>query len=164
MLRDGQAIGSGMVAADGSVTGSFTSGELEAGVAERSFDLAVTDGTNQAATRFRVSRFRAEFEPSRGNPATLRVRFSVFGFGRPGLPIYLHYLRPGGALVQTLRLGMTRGLLHTRDARATLFSERSGRREPYSSYERAFSKIHPRHFSNSGINLRQLFMAPATLA
>jgi len=131
VLRDGQAIGSGMVAADGSVTGSFTSGELEAGVAERSFDLAVTDGTNQAATRFRVSRFRAEFEPSRGDPATLRVRFSVFGFGRPGLPIYVHYLRPGGALTQTVRLGMTRGvcgsITRTRMRRLFPFRPTAGR-------------------------------------
>ena len=131
VLRDGQAIGSGMVAADGSVTGSFTSGELEAGVAERSFDLAVTDGTNQAATRFRVSRFRAECEPSRGDPATLRVRFSVFGFGRPGHPIYVHYLRPGGALTQTVRLGMTRGvcgsITRTRMRRLFPFRPTAGR-------------------------------------
>jgi hypothetical protein len=131
VLRDGQPIGSGTVAADGSVTGSFTSGALDPGVAERSFDLAVTDGTNQAATRFRVSRFRAEFEPSRGDPATLRVRFSVFGFGRPGLSIYVHYLRPGGLLTRTVRLGMTRGvcgsITRTRMRRLFPFRPGSGR-------------------------------------
>src|SRR4051812_49530528 len=108
VLRDGQAIGGGTVAGDGTVTGSFASGALETGIAERPFDLTLTDGTNQAATKFSVSRFRAEFAPSRGNPATLRVRFSVFGFGRVGLPVYLHYLRPDGRSMRTVKLGSTR--------------------------------------------------------
>ena len=110
VLRDGQQIGNGSVGSDGSMTGSFASGQLDQGVADKSFDLTVTDGQNQAATRYRVSRFVAEFAPARGNPATLRVRFSVFGFGRPGLPIYVHYLRPGGVASQTLLLGRTRGV------------------------------------------------------
>src|SRR4051812_47406924 len=109
-VRDGQQIGNGTVPADGTVTGNFTSGALDPGLADKSFDLTVTDGSNQAATRFRVSRFVAEFAPARGNPATLRVRFSVFGFGRPGLPIYVHYLAPGGLTSRTLLLGRTRGV------------------------------------------------------
>jgi len=109
VLRDGQVIGGGTVASDGTVTGTFSSGTLDAGVAERSFDLAVTDGTNEATTRFRVSRFVAEFAPARGDPATLKVRFSFFGFGRPLLPIYVHYLRPGGGVARTTRLGVTQG-------------------------------------------------------
>src|SRR3712207_1647097 len=63
VLRDGMAIGSGTVNSDGTVTGTFSSGALEAGVAEQAVDLALTDGTNQAATRYRVSRFRAQFSP-----------------------------------------------------------------------------------------------------
>ena len=110
VLRDGQQIGNGTVSSDGSITGSFTTGLLDQGVADKSFDLTVTDGQNQAATRYRVSRFVAEFAPARGNPATLRVRFSVFGFGRPGLPIYVHYLAPGGLSARTLRLGRTQGV------------------------------------------------------
>jgi hypothetical protein len=131
VLRDGQAIGTGKVASDGTVTGTLTSGRLDPGVAERSFDLAVTDGTNQAATRFRVSRFVAEFAPARGNPATLRVRFSVFGFGRPGLPIYVHYLRPGGRVTRTVRLGLTQGscgsIARTRTRRLFPFRPSAGR-------------------------------------
>src|SRR3954451_14744439 len=131
VLRDGQAIGSGTVTGDGAVAGSFPSGSLETGVAERAFDLTVTDGTNQAATRFRVSRFRAEFAPSRGNPATLRVRFSVFGFGRAALPVYVHYLRPDGLSVQTVRLGMTQGacgsIPRTRTRRLFPFRPGAGR-------------------------------------
>src|SRR3954467_11738299 len=110
VLRDGQAIGGGTVGADGAVTGSFASGLLETGIAERAFDLTLTDGTNQAFVKFSVSRFRAEFAPSRGNPATLRVRFSVFGFGKTALPVYVHYLKPGGGSMRTVRLGLTKSV------------------------------------------------------
>ena len=65
VLRDGQAVGTGKVGSDGTVTGRLNSGKLDPGLADRSFDLAVTDGQNQAATRFRVSRFLAEFAPRR---------------------------------------------------------------------------------------------------
>src|SRR3954466_11589773 len=96
VTRGGRAIGGGAVAADGTVTGSFPSGSLDTGIAEKAFDLAVSDGNNQAFVKFSVSRSRADFAPSRGNPATLRVRFSVFGFGKTALPVYVHYLKPGG--------------------------------------------------------------------
>jgi hypothetical protein len=131
VLRDGQTIGGGTVAGDGTVTGSFASGALDAGIAEKAFDLTLTDGTNQAATKFSVSRFRAEFAPSRGNPATLRVRFSVFGFGRQGLPVYLHYLRPDGHSVRTVKLGATHsvcgGITRTRMRRLFPFRPGAGR-------------------------------------
>jgi len=131
VLRDGQAVGTGKVGSDGTVTGRLNSGKLDPGLADRSFDLAVTDGQNQAATRFRVSRFLAEFAPRRGNPATLKVRFSVFGFGHPGLPIYVHYLRPGGLVVRTVRLGLTRGscgsITRTRRRRLFPFRPSAGR-------------------------------------
>jgi hypothetical protein len=129
--RDGQAIGTGKVAADGSVSGTFPAGQLDPGLAERSFDLAVSDGTNQATTSFRVSRFVAEFAPTRGNPATLRVRFSVFGFGRANLPIYVHYLRPGRVVTETIRLGQTQGscgsIQQTRKRRLFPFRPGAGR-------------------------------------
>jgi hypothetical protein len=128
VLRDGQAIGGGTVGPDGRVTGSFASGALETGIAERAFDLTLTDGTNQAATKFSVSRFRAEFRPARGNPATLRVRFSVFGFGRMGLPVYLHYLRPDGHSMRTIKLGATHSVCGsiTRTRMRRLFPFRPG--------------------------------------
>jgi hypothetical protein len=131
VLRDGQAIGNGTVPADGTVTGTFPSGALETGVAERGFDLTVTDGRNEAAARFKVSRFRAEFAPSKGNPATLKVRFSVFGFGRSELPVYVHYLRPSGRSARTVRLGLTRGacgsIARTRTRRLFPFRPSRGR-------------------------------------
>src|SRR3954447_20917457 len=131
VLRDGQQIGNGSVGSDGSMTGSFTTGLLDNGVADKSFDLTVTDGQNQAATRFRVSRFVAEFAPARGNPSTLRVRFSVFGFGRPKLPIYVHYVRPGGRVSETVQLGHTQGscgsIQQTRKRRLFPFRPSAGR-------------------------------------
>jgi len=107
--RDGQAIGSGSVAADGSVSGALGSDVLPTGIAERSYDLSVSDGTTQASAEFRVSAFRALFSPARGDPARLRVRFSVFGFLSPALPVYLHYLRPDGSVARTVYLGRTKG-------------------------------------------------------
>jgi hypothetical protein len=144
VLRDSQAIGGGTVGPDGSVTGSFTSGALETNIAERAFDLTLTDGTNQAGTKFSVSRFRAEFAPSRGNPATLRVRFSVFGFGRQGLPVYLHYLRPDGRTVRTVLLGNTRsvcgGITRTRMRRLFPFRPGAGRWRLQFDTHKAFRK------------------------
>src|SRR4051794_7453138 len=109
VLRDGQAIGSGTVAADGSVAGAFGSDVLPAGIADRAYDLSVTDGTNQASSSFRVSAFRALFSPAHGDPSRLRVRFSVFGLLSEGLPVYLHYIRPDGTSARAVYLGRTRG-------------------------------------------------------
>jgi hypothetical protein len=109
VVRDGQPLGEGKVGADGKVAGSLSSGQLDAGVAERSVDVSISDGTNEASTRFRLSAFRALFTPSRGDPRRLRVRFSVFGFGSPNLPVYLHYVDPDGRLERTIRLGETEG-------------------------------------------------------
>jgi hypothetical protein len=50
----------------------------------------------------------ASFSPSRGDPATLRVRFTVRGF-QPGHPVYLHYLAPGRRFVLTVGLGFASG-------------------------------------------------------
>jgi hypothetical protein len=67
----------------------------------------------------------AGFSPSRGNPQTLRVRFSVRGFGS-GRPIYLHYLAPGRRLVRTVGLGLGRGRCGSlTTARRRLFPFRS---------------------------------------
>jgi hypothetical protein len=107
--RDGQPIGTGTVAADGSVSGALGSDVLPAGIAERSYDVTVSDGTTTANAEFRVSAFRALFSPARGEPARLRVRFSVFGFLAPALPVYVHYLRPDGTVARTVYLGRTKG-------------------------------------------------------
>src|SRR5690242_20533393 len=105
VARDGQPIGTGTVGADGSVAGAFGSDVLPAGIAEKSFDLSISDGVNQASSTFQVSAFRALFSPSRGNARRLRVRFSVFGLLAEKLPVYLHYVRPDGTAARTVYLG-----------------------------------------------------------
>ena len=131
VTRDGQPIGTGIVAADGSVAGAFGSDVLPAGIAEKSFDLAVTDGTNQATSAFRVSAFRALFSPARGNARRLRVRFSVFGLLAERQPVYLHYIRPDGTPARTIYLGRTRGTCgsvpQTRKRKLFPFDARRGR-------------------------------------
>jgi hypothetical protein len=53
--------------------------------------------------------FGADFAPSRDDPQRLRVRFSVYKFGR-NRPIYLHYIGPNRHLKRTVFLGTTSGL------------------------------------------------------
>jgi hypothetical protein len=131
VLRDGQQIGTGTVAPDGSVAGAFGSDVLPAGIAEKSYDLSVSDGVTQATSTFRVSAFRAMFSPSRGNATRLRVRFSVFGLLADKLPVYLHYVRPDGTEARTLYLGRTKGscgsIAQTRMRKLFPFSARAGR-------------------------------------
>jgi hypothetical protein len=131
VARDGQPIGSGTVGADGSVAGAFGSDLLPAGIAEKSFDLSVSDGTTEATSTFRVSAFRALFSPSRGDPKRLRVRFGVFGLLAEKLPVYLHYVRPDGTTARTIYLGRTTGacgsIAQTRKRQLFPFGARAGR-------------------------------------
>ncbi len=57
----------------------------------------------------RCHAFGADFAPSSGDPQRLRVRFTVYRFGR-NRPIYLHYIGPNHHLKRTVFLGTTRGL------------------------------------------------------
>ncbi len=109
--RGGSSIGTATTDASGAFVGKFGSESLTAPAKEALFDLAATDGTNTAITRYRVTKVFADFFPGRGNPSTLRVRFTVNGFGllRRRSPVYLHYVRPNGAHARTVRLGVARG-------------------------------------------------------
>jgi len=106
-MREGHTLGTGTVAGDGTVTGTFSSGRLTSRVAERAVTITVTDGTNTASARFRVTRFLATFLPRHAGPLDI-VRFSVFGFGF-GAQVYVHYLRPSGTVARTVNLGGARG-------------------------------------------------------
>ena len=75
---------------------------------ERTFTLTVTDGQRRATTRFRSTKFGADYRPDRGDPATLRVRFYAFDFGARRT-VYLHYIRPNGRHRLTIKLGPTGG-------------------------------------------------------
>jgi hypothetical protein len=114
---DGAAKGGGTVASDGSFGGSLPSGTLAASADHMRHTVAVSDGAISLSTTFLVTTFGAGFAPSSGNPASLRVRFSVFGFGlgagtsstRPPFHVYLHYVRPNGQVGPTVELGPTHG-------------------------------------------------------
>jgi hypothetical protein len=75
---------------------------------ERTFTLTVTDGQRRASTRFRSTKFGADFRPDSGDPATLLVNFYAFDFGT-GRTVYLHYIRPNRRVRLTIKLGQTGG-------------------------------------------------------
>jgi hypothetical protein len=129
--RDGVAIGSTPTDAQGAFTRKFATTELKLPTKEKVYDLAATDGTTTAVTRYRVSKVFADFTPGTGNPATLRVRFSVHGFGllKRGSTVFVHYVRPNGKVRRTVRLGRARGTCGKidRTARRRLFGFRAER-------------------------------------
>lgn len=132
---DGQPIsgGTGKVDPAGGVTGTFVPrlADQGKGIKQHKYTLAVQQGANTATTRFTVTRFTAGFTPASGDPKTLRVRFSVFGFGlvQPKPDVYLHYVRPDGKLHKTLRLGRAKGSCGAieRTARKRLFPFKAAR-------------------------------------
>jgi len=117
---------------DGTLTGAFNPPALSAHEPQGTFTLRLDVGDTGATTRFTVTRFRARFSPSHGDPARLRVRFSVYGFGleEPGQTVYVHYVAPGGALRKTVALGHARGQCGA---------------IPRTAKRRLFPFAHPRH-------------------
>lgn len=109
--------GSGTVDDSGAVSGTLVPPDVAKGRNEQPHTLGVTEGTLAASTTFTVTKFFADFSPGHGDPRSLRVRFSAFGFGlvqaHPLTPaprrIYVHYVRPNGKLRTTVPLGRTRG-------------------------------------------------------
>ena len=112
LTLDGTEVGSGKTDADGKATGTLTTAKLPRRTGEARSVLTISQGTNTAETPFRVTQFNADFSPSRGDPQSLLVRFSIFGFGARKT-IFLHYIRPGGsgsdAVARTVRLGKVKG-------------------------------------------------------
>ncbi len=105
----GRRVAAGRVSRFGDLSGDFSAPVPARGRAgERTFLLTVTDGMRRASTRFRSTIFGADFRPDEGDPATLRVRFYAFDFGR-GRTVYLHYVTPARRLRLTVRLGRTAG-------------------------------------------------------
>lgn len=118
----GKQVAHGTVTKFGDVAGSFDApAPARSGPGERTFALRLSDGVRSATTRIRTTIFGADFKPSRGDPATLRVSFLAFDFGT-ARAIFLHYLRPNGRLRLTVKLGRTRGPCGTlRAARRRIF-------------------------------------------
>ena len=110
--RDGRVIGTATADDVGAVQARFDAPRLPTGRREAKPVLELSDGTTRARTRLPVTRFRASFSPSRGDPATMLVSFSVDGFGlldaQPD--VYVHYVAPDGTLRKTVHLGRARGV------------------------------------------------------
>lgn len=148
--RDGKVLGSTQTDAAGAFRNKFDTPELPQDVRERLYRISATDSTSSAETSYRATRIFASFRPRMGNPSTLKVRFSIFGFGlvRRRAPVYLHYVRPGGRVARTIRLGTATGvcgaIAQTRERRLFPFEAAKGvwilQFDTRAKYERATFK------------------------
>lgn len=127
VLLDGRPLsgGAGRTDGAGNVAGSFAAPDVPTPARQHTFRLALQEGASAPETTFTVARLTASFFPATGPPSSLLIRFSVSGFGLQGdagPPVYLHYVRPGGRLERTIRLGMATGPCGAlRTARRRLF-------------------------------------------
>ncbi len=148
--RDDKVLGSTQTDANGAFRNKFETPELPENVRERLYSVSATDSTSTAQTSYRATRIFASFRPRSGNPSTLKVRFSVFGFGLVvrRAPVYVHYVRPDGTAARTIRLGTATGvcgaIAQTRQRRLFPFEAAKGvwilQFDTRSKYERATSK------------------------
>jgi hypothetical protein len=110
---DGTALSgdTNLIDAGGGMQGTFVPPALADDELERTFNVQVTSEALVAASMFTVTRLKANFTPSSGDPKKLRVRFSVAGFGLAmrNPDVYVHYVDPKGKLKQTVRLGRATG-------------------------------------------------------
>ena len=110
---DGDALagGSGTMDANGAMQGAFAPPMLADDELQRTFTVGVASDALAASSVFTVTRLKANFTPSTGDPKKLKVRFSVAGFGLAthNPDVYVHYVTPGGTLKQTIRLGQATG-------------------------------------------------------
>jgi hypothetical protein len=80
---------------------------------DKAYEITLQEqgSTTKAAVSFRSARVLGDFSPSNGRPATLRVRFSAFGFGvataagQPMPKVYVHYVDPRRKVRRTISLG-----------------------------------------------------------
>jgi hypothetical protein len=103
--------GGGTIDGLGAMRGAFSPPVLPTSQAQRRFRVSVTAADASAWSTFTLTRFAAGFRPATGNPATMRVRFSVHGFALAGPEptVYVHYVDPRGRLRKTIRLGRAQG-------------------------------------------------------
>jgi hypothetical protein len=110
---DGQSLLSSpnLIDANGAMQGAFAPPALGGDELERTFTVGVTSAGLAAQSTFTITRLKANFTPSSGDPKKLKVRFSVAGFGlaTANPDVYLHYIDPRGKLKQTIRLGKATG-------------------------------------------------------
>jgi hypothetical protein len=113
VLLDGTALqgATNTIDANGTMQGAFAPPTLARDELQRTFKVAVNSDTLSAQAQFTVTRLKANFTPSEGDPTKLKVRFSVAGFGlaAPNPDVFVHYVTPGGRLKKTIRLGKATG-------------------------------------------------------
>jgi hypothetical protein len=97
----------------GTHASSFAVPALAPGVDQLRHTLAVDDGSTRVHTRFTVTRpAGADFAPKNGDPRTLRVRFTLWGFALASgqnARAWLHWVDPSGEARKTAALGVTQG-------------------------------------------------------
>lgn len=120
--------------ASGNYKNAFYAPYLAGAQTQRRIPVSASDGTNSASTSLTITRpTGASFAPAQGDPRTLKVRFSVWGFAlRSGrnARTYLHWIRPNGKVRASASLGRTRGdcgALRTRPRRIFPFAAETGR-------------------------------------
>lgn len=137
VILDGQPLmgGNGSTDAAGNMSGRFVAPSVRtvSRVArQHRFRLSVREGVNEPTTSFTVSRLFASFKPATGNPTSLRVRFSLYGFSLQGdarPPVYVHYVGPSGRVARTTPLGNAAqacGFLRTSERRLFPFVPHRG--------------------------------------
>ena len=114
VVLDGEPLpnGTGNTDAQGNMRGTFTAPALTGSSKRRRFVLGVQEGDNQPTAAFKVAKLFADFAPSGGDPRTLKVRFSLYGFSLGGVAqprTYVHYVDPSGKRRKTVALGKATG-------------------------------------------------------
>ncbi len=150
VARDGKVFASAQADANGAFVGKFATPVTPDQVRERIYELSASDTINTATTKYRSTKIFANFKPGSGNPSTLRVRFTIFGFGlgQARAPVYLHYVSPKGKMRRTVRLGTATGVCgrieRSRERRLFPFDAEPGKWilqfDTRKAYERATSK------------------------
>jgi len=148
--RGPTVLGTAKADANGGFRNKFATPQLPSDVREQGYQVSATDTLNSALTSYRATRIFANFRPGSGNPATLRVRFTINGFGlvQRQAPVYVHYVRPSGKAARTIRLGTATGVCgaipQTRPRRLFPFAAERGtwilQFDTRAKYERATSK------------------------
>ena len=78
---------------------------------DQGYEMSLVQDALKATVPFRTARVVGDFSPSNGRPATLRVRFSAYGFGvatpagQPMPNVYVHYVDPKHKVRKTISLG-----------------------------------------------------------
>lgn len=128
---DGQVFGEVPVKADGTVRATFAVPAHAQAEAESTHQLSLTDtdGTVVSQT-FLASSVAASFSPTRGDPKTMKVRFTAAGMNIVRRStVYVHYVAPNGRNKLTVKLGKAKGACgHLVSSRRRLFpfTPRSG--------------------------------------